>query len=101
MQFVRDVAAGFMPSWLDIARRNMQKPHTEHQRQWQLQRRGAYVCFNLLYDRGVRFGAPAHHLVCFDWFHHAISAAIWRFWTCPVSQGLLACCTAVCKTKTT
>ena len=56
MQFVRDVAAGFMPSWQTIAQRGAVKSFTAHQRQWQLQRRGAYVCFNLLYDRGVRFG---------------------------------------------
>ena len=56
MQFVRDVAQGFMPSWRHIAERSAQTPYTEQQRQWQLQRRGAYVCFNLLYDRGVRFG---------------------------------------------
>ena len=57
MQFVRDVARGFIPSWRGIAERSAQKPFSEHQRQWQLQRRGAYVCFNLLYDRGVKFGA--------------------------------------------
>lgn len=56
MQFVRDVAAGFMPSWQSIAQRGAEKSFTTQQRQWQLQRRGAYVCFNLLYDRGVKFG---------------------------------------------
>lgn len=45
-----------MPSWRNLAERNAQRPFSEPQRQWQLQRRGAYVCFNLLYDRGVRFG---------------------------------------------
>ena len=59
MQFVRGVAAGFMPSWQTIAQRGAKKSFTAQQRQWQLQRRGAYVCFNLLYDRGVKFGKRA------------------------------------------
>lgn len=45
-----------MPSWQPIAERRRTEEYTQQQRQWQLQRRGAYVCFNTLYDRGFRFG---------------------------------------------
>ena len=54
--FVEDVARGWMPSWLPIVHRNRDVPYTEEQRHWQCLRRGRYLEFNLLYDRGVRFG---------------------------------------------
>ncbi|CAM9444207.1 unnamed protein product [Ascophyllum nodosum] len=54
--FVRDVALGFMPSFLPITERRGRQPFTDGQRQWQLLRRGRYLEFNLLYDRGVKFG---------------------------------------------
>jgi coproporphyrinogen III oxidase len=43
-------------SWAPIVERRSRAPFTAEQRQWQLLRRGRYVEFNLLYDRGVRFG---------------------------------------------
>ncbi|CAN0164482.1 unnamed protein product [Ectocarpus fasciculatus] len=54
--FVREVALGFMPSFLPIAERRGREPFSDKQRQWQLMRRGRYLEFNLLYDRGVKFG---------------------------------------------
>ncbi|CAM9796759.1 unnamed protein product [Discosporangium mesarthrocarpum] len=54
--FVREVALGFMPSYLPIATRRGHLPFSQDQREWQLERRGRYLEFNLLYDRGVRFG---------------------------------------------
>jgi coproporphyrinogen III oxidase len=54
--FVEDVARGWMLSWLPIVHRNRDVPYTEEQRHWQCLRRGRYLEFNLLYDRGVRFG---------------------------------------------
>jgi coproporphyrinogen III oxidase len=54
--FVRDAGDSFLEAYLPIARRNKDRPFTERQRQWQLYRRGRYVEFNLLYDRGTLFG---------------------------------------------
>jgi len=54
--FTRDVGDGILPSWLDIVARHRHEEYTETQREWQLQRRGRYLEFNLLYDRGVKFG---------------------------------------------
>jgi coproporphyrinogen III oxidase len=54
--FVRAVARGVVPSWDRIAQRRRGGTPTPEQRQWQLLRRGRYLEFNLLYDRGVKFG---------------------------------------------
>lgn len=54
--FVRDVGDNVLPSWRAIAARRRAEPFTQQQRDWQLLRRGRYLEFNLLYDRGVKFG---------------------------------------------
>lgn len=54
-EFTMDVCKLFMPSYLPLTKLN-QKPYTEDQRNFQLIRRGRYIEFNFLYDRGVKFG---------------------------------------------
>lgn len=54
--FVRDIGDSFLDAYLPIARRRLNEPYGDDQRQYQLYRRGRYVEFNLLYDRGTIFG---------------------------------------------
>lgn len=54
--FTRDVAQGFLDAYLPIAQRRRDTPFGEREREFQLYRRGRYVEFNLVWDRGTLFG---------------------------------------------
>ena len=54
--FTRAVGEGFLDAYLPILRRRMAESWSEQERRHQLVRRGRYVEFNLLYDRGTVFG---------------------------------------------
>jgi len=52
----RAVGDGFLDAYLPIVERRRHMPFAERQREFQLYRRGRYVEFNLVYDRGTLFG---------------------------------------------
>ncbi len=54
--FVKSCGDSFIPSYIPILEKRARAPHTEKERRWQLLRRGRYVEFNLMYDRGTKFG---------------------------------------------
>jgi len=55
-EFLRAVGDSYLDAYLPIVRRRKEQPWGDRQRQFQLYRRGRYVEFNLVYDRGTLFG---------------------------------------------
>lgn len=56
LAFIRDGIETILAAYLSIVERRKAMPYGERQRSWQLYRRGRYVEFNLVYDRGTVFG---------------------------------------------
>lgn len=54
--FVRDVGEAFCPVYLPLLNQNKDRSFTEVQQEWQYLRRGRYVEFNLVWDKGTKFG---------------------------------------------
>ena len=54
--FIQDSCLSFIEAYTPIVARRKDTPYTEQERAWQLQRRGRYVEFNLVLDRGTVFG---------------------------------------------
>ena len=54
--FVQDAGQAFLPAYLPIVEKRRNETFTERERHFQLLRRGRYVEFNLVYDRGTIFG---------------------------------------------
>ena len=55
-RFVQDCGRAFLGAFIPIVARRARMPYAPEQRKWQEIRRGRYVEFNLLYDRGTTFG---------------------------------------------
>jgi coproporphyrinogen III oxidase len=54
--FMRSVGDHYVPAYLPIVQRRRDRTYGEREREFQLYRRGRYVEFNLVYDRGTLFG---------------------------------------------
>ncbi len=55
-EFVKSVGLLFPKVYVELMNKNKSKPFTEAERLWQKIRRGRYVEFNLVYDKGTKFG---------------------------------------------
>ena len=55
-EFVQAVGNVFLPIYTHLIRKNKDKAFGEKEKNWQLLRRGRYAEFNLVYDRGTKFG---------------------------------------------
>ncbi|XP_025828819.1 oxygen-dependent coproporphyrinogen-III oxidase-like [Agrilus planipennis] len=54
--FVKDCANSVIPSYVPLVKKHKNDKFTEEEKTWQQLRRGRYVEFNLIYDRGTKFG---------------------------------------------
>ncbi|MDR0807616.1 MAG: oxygen-dependent coproporphyrinogen oxidase [Gemmobacter sp.] len=59
--FTRSVGRAFLPAFLPVTERRLGTPTTEEDRETQLRHRGLYAEYNLVYDRGTRFGLETGH----------------------------------------
>jgi coproporphyrinogen III oxidase len=55
-KYIQAVGNGYLEAILPIFEKHREQPYTEAQREFQLYRRGRYVEYNLVYDRGTLFG---------------------------------------------
>uniref|UniRef100_A0A8B9DJN2 Oxygen-dependent coproporphyrinogen-III oxidase, mitochondrial n=1 Tax=Anser cygnoides TaxID=8845 RepID=A0A8B9DJN2_ANSCY len=55
-QFVQSCAKAIVPCYIPIVKKHCHDSFTPEEKQWQQLRRGRYVEFNLIYDRGTKFG---------------------------------------------
>ena len=56
LAFIMDVGNSFLPIYTEQFESNYNKSVTDREKEWQLHRRGRYVEFNLVWDRGTKFG---------------------------------------------
>jgi coproporphyrinogen III oxidase len=54
--YVKEIGNTFLPIYTHLLKKNKDTPYTEKEKQWQKIRRGRYVEFNLVYDKGTKFG---------------------------------------------
>ncbi len=55
-QFVQELGSTFSRVYIQLIQNNKSKPYSENEQHWQAIRRGRYVEFNLVYDKGTKFG---------------------------------------------
>ena len=54
--YVKSVGNAFLPIYTELVNRNVDRPYTSQEKDWQYHRRGRYVEFNLVWDKGTKFG---------------------------------------------
>lgn len=59
--FTQDVGRAFLDAFAPLVTARMHEPWTQEDRDWQLVKRGRYAEFNLVWDRGTKFGLESGH----------------------------------------
>lgn len=58
--FIQEIGNSFAPVYTSLMDKNKNKSYTGENKEWQLLRRGRYVEFNLVYDKGTKFGLESN-----------------------------------------
>ena len=61
LAFTQGVGRAFLPAFMPLAERRIREPFDEDEREAQLIHRGLYAEYNLVYDRGTKFGLETGH----------------------------------------
>lgn len=77
--FVSDALASFLPSYKPIIERRKDMPFNPAEKEWQQIRRGRYVEFNLVYDRGTSFGLRTPNARVESILMSLPRTAMWRY----------------------
>ncbi|TIA92143.1 hypothetical protein E3P99_00747 [Wallemia hederae] len=86
--FVKECGDSFVDSYIPILEKRRDTPFTEHNKRWQELRRGRYVEFNLVHDRGTKFGLNAGGARIESILMSLPSTARWEYMTdMGVEQG--------------
>ncbi len=59
-EFTKEVGKTFLKVYLPLIENNRNREYGEREKQWQSLRRGRYTEFNLVYDKGTKFGLETH-----------------------------------------
>ena len=77
--FVQDFVRAFLPAYMPIIQRRKDSFYTPSQKEWQQIRRGRYVEFNLLHDRGTKFGLGGSDPRVESIFMSLPATAAWKY----------------------
>lgn len=95
---VKDAANAFIPAYFPIVERRISLPSTPENKNWQQIRRGRYVEFNLVYDRGTHFGLKVPGIRAENILVSMPLTARWEFDHTPAPDTPEAKCVEILKT---
>ncbi|XP_071478734.1 oxygen-dependent coproporphyrinogen-III oxidase-like [Diadema antillarum] len=95
--FIKSCATAILPCYLPIVQKHKDDGYGYDERQWQLLRRGRYVEFNLVYDRGTKFGLFTPGARIESILMSLPQTASWRYMHSPVEGSKEAKLTEILK----
>ncbi|MEM1216328.1 MAG: oxygen-dependent coproporphyrinogen oxidase [Bacteroidota bacterium] len=98
-QFVQNVGETFAPTYVELLQRHQDQVYSEQHQAWQHLRRGRYVEFNLVWDRGTKFGLQTNGrtesilmslppLACWEYAHEVEADSAEQFTQEHLKKGI-------------